>query len=189
MSKARIGISIVCIAVLLCLTLSSMAAERRILGQVVLVGEDLSVGGFPAAAGTTLFSGDVLKTGYSPVVLSLYDGRRITLSSKTEARLLRVGEQISVIPVSGTIFDSSKSNNWTTGLTTVQLSKTNNNRHRGKKASPKGPPFDPPGPPPNTPPHDPPGPPDDRYTPPGHDRNGIPPGHQPGTGPPGQNKP
>ena len=156
-------------------------------GQVTLVTEGLTVSGYSATAGTTLVNGDVLTTGSSPVILSLSDGRQITISSNSQIRLHVTGKNITVVTLSGDVYDSTGPEASLTNKTVVAMSNANPNSQRGNKASPKGPPHDPPGPPPTTPPHDPPGPPDDRYTPPGHDKNGIPPGHKPGTGSPGQN--
>ncbi|MEJ2080736.1 MAG: hypothetical protein P8Y94_00840 [Acidobacteriota bacterium] len=164
------------------LTWFGWAGERQMVGQVVLAGGNLKVAGYPAATGTTLFAGDHVATGSSPVVLILKDGRRIGLASGTQAILRASNGGISVDEISGGVYLSGTADatQFDPGLISLRQS---GYEHETRPPSPSypgshshGPPFHPPGPPHHQPPFNPPGPPGGgHFNPPGH--GGTPPGH------------
>jgi len=137
---------------LLCTVAAPWAAANVVAGQVTLVSGSLNVSGFSAAAGTTLYKGDVLTTGSSPALISLSDGRLITVSVDSQIRLDVSGNKITVVIVSGTAYDSADPDAGLANQTVTELAAASTDNEKGKGKSPKGPPFEPPGPPPNKPP-------------------------------------
>ena len=151
--------TLISVTILFCLAGVGWAAPEIAAGQVTQVSEGLTVSGYAATAGTTLVNGDVLATGSSPVVLSLSDGRQITISSNSQVRLDVNGTDITVVTLSGNVYESTGAEASLTNDTVVALSQGSQEYQQGNRPSPKGPPFDPPEPPPETPPFEPPGPP------------------------------
>jgi hypothetical protein len=115
MRKVLVAVALLCAA-------AGWAADNKVAGQVGLASEGLQVAGHPAAAGTTLFVGDVVKTGSTPVVLSLSDGRQVTVPASTQVTLQNRNGQVFV--------DVPKSEE-----SVVALAKDGERNNSGKKPS------------------------------------------------------
>jgi tetratricopeptide (TPR) repeat protein len=111
--------------------ISNPNSPRISVGQIVLRSGDLKVSGYPAAEGTTLFSGDLVMTGSGTAVLALADGRRILLSSGSRARLEVIEGKVSLADCAGQVYDSAQPDAGTANRIVVELAAANTESLRG----------------------------------------------------------
>lgn len=112
--------------------------KNGVVGQVIQVSGDLSVAGYPAMVGTTVFDGDTLKTGSSAAVVALVEGTMVYLGSHSQAQLASDGDQISVFKRLGKVVKTGDAESAEMEESIVILTKSSRRGSKGKPPSPKG---------------------------------------------------